>query len=72
MRRMSPSKQDLEYARTVLAGEAEAVAALGQCVDDAFAEAVGMIHGCAGQVVLTANILMPLGGCRRFKAWCFF
>ena len=53
MRRMKPSQQDMEYARSVLAGEAEAVAALGRCVDEAFADAVGMMHGCAGQVVLT-------------------
>ena len=50
---MVPSEQDLAFARGVLAGEAQAVARLERCVDDAFARAVRLLVECAGQVVVT-------------------
>jgi arabinose-5-phosphate isomerase len=53
MRRMKPSQEDMEFALGVLEGEAQALAALGRCVDDAFARAVEMMCGCTGQVVVT-------------------
>lgn len=53
MRRMTPSQSDLQFARSVLAGEAEAVAAMARCVDATFALALETIHDCTGQVVVT-------------------
>ncbi|NQU75311.1 MAG: KpsF/GutQ family sugar-phosphate isomerase [Planctomycetes bacterium] len=50
---MSPTKQDLDFARSVLTEEAHAIAALQRCVDDAFARAADVIYNCRGQVVLT-------------------
>jgi arabinose-5-phosphate isomerase len=53
MRHMRPTQEDMDFARGVLEGEAQAVAALGRCVDGAFARAVEMMCGCTGQVVVT-------------------
>lgn len=50
---MDDSQVDLQLARRVLEAEAEAIAALGGRVDDAFAAAAREIFACAGKVVLT-------------------
>lgn len=44
---------DLDFARQVLAEEADALARLGDCVDDAFASAIDALYACRGQVVVT-------------------
>ena len=44
---------DLDYARSVIVAEAEAIAAMTPVVDDAFARAVEMIYTCAGSCIVS-------------------
>lgn len=58
---------DLSLARTVLQTEAEAVRALADRLDDRFAQAVALVRGCRGRVILTG---MGKSGivCRKIAA----
>ena len=47
------SSKDIDYGRKVLRLEAEAVAAMGELLDDRFARAVTAVLECQGQVVAT-------------------
>jgi arabinose-5-phosphate isomerase len=44
---------DLDYARTVIGAEAEAIASMGPIVDAAFERAARMIHDCAGSCIVS-------------------
>jgi arabinose-5-phosphate isomerase len=44
---------DLDYARQVILGEAEAVGSVVSAVDESFELAARMIHDCAGSVIVT-------------------
>ena len=44
---------DLDYARSVIVAEAEAIAAMTPVVDDAFARAVEMVYSCAGSCIVS-------------------
>ncbi|UCD52061.1 MAG: KpsF/GutQ family sugar-phosphate isomerase [Phycisphaerales bacterium] len=44
---------DLDYARDVIRGEADAIASLTPIVDDTFARAAGMIYACAGSCIVS-------------------
>jgi len=46
-------KFDLEFARQVIKAEAQAIDAVSNIVDDAFAQAVEMIYECKGSVILS-------------------
>ncbi len=53
MKEDSQTKFDLDYARQVIRGEADAVASVVSAVDDSFASAAAMIYNCAGSVIVT-------------------
>ena len=44
---------DLDYARSVLKAEADAILSLEKCLDDGFRKAVGLLLGCRGRVVVS-------------------
>ena len=44
---------DLDYGRSVIVAEAEAIAAMTPVVDDAFARAVEMVYRCAGSCIVS-------------------
>jgi len=44
---------DLDYARSVIVAEAEAIAAMTPVVDEAFARAVEMVYSCAGSCIVS-------------------
>ena len=44
---------DLDYARSVIVAEAEAIAAMTPVVDEAFARAVEMVYRCAGSCIVS-------------------
>lgn len=46
-------KFDLEYARKVIEGEAEAINAVARIVDDSFAQAAEMIYNCTGSCIVS-------------------
>ncbi len=50
---MTPTELDLDFARQVLTSEADALARLADCIGPSFSEAVHLVHGCPGQVVVT-------------------
>jgi arabinose-5-phosphate isomerase len=46
-------KFDLEYARSVIRAEADAMASMVPIIDDAFARAARMIHDCTGSCIVS-------------------
>jgi arabinose-5-phosphate isomerase len=48
-----PMRLDLDYARSVIRAEAEAIAALTPVVDDTFARAAEMIYRCRGSCIVS-------------------
>lgn len=46
-------KFDLDYARSVIAAEADGVRAMTEVVDDTFAKAVEMIYKCTGSIIIS-------------------
>jgi len=44
---------DLDYARSVICAEADAIAAMTPIVDDAFARAAGMMYTCSGSCIVS-------------------
>ncbi len=49
----SQARADVEYGRRVLETELAAIRDLGPLLDERFARAVELLHGCRGQVVVT-------------------
>ncbi|MGE3808726.1 MAG: SIS domain-containing protein [Gemmataceae bacterium] len=45
----------LDYARSILRGEAEALGLVAQRLDASFLQAVDLIHHCTGRVVITGT-----------------
>jgi arabinose-5-phosphate isomerase len=53
MKKNATVQFDLDYARQVIRGEAAAIESIVPAVDASFEKAAGMIHDCAGSVIVT-------------------